>query len=104
MSESPALTQQKYRAPELAWSKRLLNNESSDTMSASPPGPTPGKMTGLDDSVMRTVVSRGNEALDILFEAAAHQERASAGNAPSAPPMSLSRPQSSSVAAARNHA
>src|SRR5438552_1592871 len=41
---------QDYPSPDLAGSTRLLNNESSDTMSASPPGPTRGKMTGLDDS------------------------------------------------------
>lgn len=95
---------QDYTSPDLAGSTRFHNNESSDTMSVSPPGPKHGKKTNLDDSVMRTVVSRGNEALDILFEAAAHQERASTGNAPSAPSTSVSRPQSSLVAAAQNRA
>ena len=38
------------------------------------------RTASLDDSVMRTVVSRGNDALNILFQAAAHQERTNGNN------------------------
>ena len=98
---------QDHASLDFATSTRYHNNESSDTMSASPPGPRHGKKIGLDDSVMRTVVSRGNEALDILFEAAAHQERASASNAQSGSSDSsklLPQPSASSTAPVRNQA
>jgi Fungal Zn(2)-Cys(6) binuclear cluster domain len=95
---------QDYTSPDFAGSTAFHNNESSEATSASPPGPKHGKQISLDDSVMRTVVSRGNEALDILFEAAAHQERANAGNAHSGPFTSLPRSQSSSAASIQNHA
>jgi hypothetical protein len=91
-------------SPEFAASAGFHNQESSDTMSASPPGPKQGKKISLDDSVMRTVVSRGNEALDILFEAAAHQERAGASNTQSGPSTVLPRPYTSSNTPPRNHA
>ena len=80
------------------------NNESSDTMSASPPGPRHGKKIGLDDSVMRTVVSRGNEALDILFEAAAHQERATASNVQVGSSTAPPQPPPASILPVRNQA
>ena len=88
---------QDHTSPELAASTTYHNIESSDTMSASPPGARHGKKISLDDSVMRTVVSRGNEALDILFEAAAHQERASPSNVHSAQSTMPSQPNVSSL-------
>ena len=51
-------------------------------MSSSPSQPK----ASLDDSVMRTVVSGGNDALNILFEAAAHQEKKAGTNSQSAVP------------------
>jgi hypothetical protein len=95
---------QDHISPEFTASTRYHNHESSDTMSASPPGPKHGKKISLDNSVMRTMVSRGNEALDILFEAAAHQERTSARNAQSGPSGILPQPHTSSITPTRNHA
>ena len=85
--------------PELAPPTGYENGDSSNTMSASPPLPRIAKKLGLDDSVMRTVVSRGNEALDILFEAAAHQERNSVSNAQSGQSAIPPPPQTLPVAA-----
>jgi len=79
--DTPRRYSRDQTSPEFAPSTGYENGDSSNTMSASPPVPVIAKKLGLDDSVMRTVVSRGNEALDILFEAAAHQERNSASNA-----------------------
>ena len=87
--------------PEFATSTHYDNRESSVTMSASPPNLAHGKNISLEDSVMRTVVSRGNEALDILFEAAAHQERTSTSNAQSGP---LPHPHTSSYVSAASDA
>jgi len=62
---------------------------SSDTLSSSPTEPLQlMKPSSLDESVMGTVVSRGNDALNILIEAASHQER----SAPNEAIRSISRP------------
>jgi len=102
--DTPRRYSRDQTSPEFAPSTGYENGDSSNTMSASPPVPVIAKKLGLDDSVMRTVVSRGNEALDILFEAAAHQERNSASNAQSGQSTILPQPQTSPIAAIRKQA
>ncbi|EER26711.1 Fungal Zn binuclear cluster domain containing protein [Coccidioides posadasii C735 delta SOWgp] len=53
----------------------------TSTMAPRPdPASDPGASSGLASSVMRTVVSSGNDALNILFQAAAQEQGASIGD------------------------